>query len=263
MTLKLFISILTAITCISCSIFAEDGWIQLFNGKNLEGWTPKVKGYPLGVNFGNTFRVKDGLLQVRYDDPAYDGKFEGRFAHLFYKTPFSRYIIRFEYRFVGKQIKGGPGWAVRNNGLMLHGQPPETMRINQDFPVSLEAQLLGGITEGKKRPTLNLCTPGTNVERNGKLYTPHGLNSSSDTYCGDQWVIGEVEVWGSDKIIHRVNGKTVLEYTHPQYDPTDSDAKVLIKKNNGKLLIDHGSISIQGESAPCDFRKIELKVLPE
>ena len=42
----------------------SDDWIQLFNGKDLEGWTPKFTGYPLGVNHLNTFRVEDGLFKV-------------------------------------------------------------------------------------------------------------------------------------------------------------------------------------------------------
>ncbi|MBQ9430861.1 MAG: DUF1080 domain-containing protein [Kiritimatiellae bacterium] len=252
-----FAALAAALLCVPA--FAEDGWIPLFNGKNLDGWMPKIKGYPLGENFANTFRVEDGLLKVRYGD-EYQGEFKNRFGHLFYKTPYSRYLLRFEYRFVGEQLKDGPGWARRNNGLMLHGQDPATMRLDQDFPVSIEVQLLGGFETGS-RSTLNLCTPGTNVEKDGKLYTPHGLSSTSETYRGDVWVTGEVEVRGSEKIIHRINGRIVLEYDHPQYDPTDGDAKKLIEANGGKLAIDRGTISIQSESAPCDFRKIELKVL--
>jgi hypothetical protein len=240
---------------------AEDGWVQLFNGKNLDGWTPKIKGFPAGENFGNTFRVADGILQVRYDSPAYEGKFKGRFGHLFYKTSYSRYILRTEYRFVGKQLPDGPGWATRNNGLMIHGQTPESMPLNQDFPASIEVQLLGGFEKGT-RSTANLCTPGTNVVVKDKLYTPHGLNSTSETFRGDQWVTVEVEVHGSERIIHRVNGKEVLRYEKPQYDKKDKIALPLIKAANGKLLIESGTISIQSESAPTDFRKIELKQLP-
>ena len=240
--------------------YGAEEWIQLFNGKDLSGWTPKIKGYPLGVNFGNTFRVQDGILKVRYDDLAYEGKFKGRFGHLFYKTPYSRYLLRFEYRMVGKQLPDGPGWANRNNGLMLHGQQPETMSLNQDFPVSIEVQLLGGFPKGR-RTTLNLCTPGTHVEYKGRLYTPHVLNSNSETYRGDQWVTAEIEVRGSEEIIHRIDGKEVLSYKHPQYDPRSNDARPLIEGAGGKLLIDRGTISIQSESAPTDFRKIELKKL--
>ena len=191
------------------------GWIQLFNGKDLTGWVPKIKGYDLGVNFGDTFRVEDGLLKVRYD--KYGGKFASRFGHLFYKKPFKNYILRVEYRFVGEQLPDGPGWAYRNNGIMILGQDPNTMGKNQSFPVSIEVQLLGGKETGE-RPTANLCTPGTNVVRDGKLYTPHILKSTSKTYRGDQWVTVTVEVRGNT-VKHIVDGKVVLEYTDPQLDP--------------------------------------------
>ena len=42
-------------------------WIQLFNGRDLDGWTPKFAKHDLGENFNDTFRVEDGLLKVRYD----------------------------------------------------------------------------------------------------------------------------------------------------------------------------------------------------
>jgi len=257
--MKLRLSALFALTfALALGARADDGWISLFNGKDLDGWIPKIKGYPLGENFANTFRVEDGLLKVRYD--GYDGAFKNRFGHLFYKTPFTNYILRIEYRFVGEQLPDGPGWAKRNSGAMIHGQSAESMRIDQDFPVSIEVQLLGGFGSGN-RTTANLCTPGTNVERNGELYTPHGLNSKSKTYHGDEWVTVEIEARGSETIIHRIGGEVVLAYDKPQYDPRDGDAKKLIEANGGKLLIEGGTISLQSESAPCDFRKVEIKIL--
>ena len=42
--------------------------IQLFNGKDLTGWTPNFKNRDVGENYKNTFRVVDGLLTVSYDD---------------------------------------------------------------------------------------------------------------------------------------------------------------------------------------------------
>lgn len=248
------------LAAIALNATADDGWIQLFNGKNLDGWTPKIKGHPAGENFGNTFRVEDGILQVRFDNPAYEGKFKNRFGHLFHKGSYTNYILRAEYRMVGEQLPDGPGWARRNNGLMIHGQTPESMRIDQDFPVSIEVQLLGGLGSGN-RSTANLCTPGTHVVYGGKLYTPHGLNSKSKTYHGDQWVTVEIEARGSDTIIHRIDGETVLQYDKPQYDPGDGDAKRLMDANGGNPLIGGGTISIQAESAPTDFRKIEIKIL--
>ena len=112
-------------------------WIQLFNGKDLSGWKVKITGHDLGDNFGKTFRVEDGVLKVGYD--AYKG-FGTKFGHLFYEKPFSHYIIRCEYRFTGKQVMGGPSWAFRNSGIMVHGQSPEAMGKDQNFPVSIEVQ---------------------------------------------------------------------------------------------------------------------------
>ncbi len=233
---------------------ADGEWIQLFNGKDLDGWTPKIRYCELGDNFGDTFRVENGLLKVAYD--KYD-KFGERFGHLFYKEPYSNYILRVEYRFVGEQCPGGPGWAVRNSGAMLHGESPTTMSKDQDFPASIEVQFLGGSGSGT-RTTANLCTPGTNVVMKGELVTRHCTNSTSETYHGDQWVTVEIEVRGSKLMKHIINGKTVLEYNEPQLDERDAHAKELAAKAGTKLLA-VGTISLQSESHPIEFRKVELK----
>jgi hypothetical protein len=235
----------------------KEGFVSLFNGKDLTGWTPKIRGFKLGENHNETFRVAEGMIQVRYD--KYD-MFDGKFGHLFYKQPFSHYILRVEYRFVGTQCKGGPGWAIRNSGIMFHGQDPATMRLDQDFPVSIEYQMLGGLGKGP-RPTGNMCSPGTNIVLDEKVYTTHCKNSQSKTFDGDVWVLAEVEVHGSDKVIHRINGEVVMQYSQPQLDPKDPDSAKLIKARDGKLLLDSGTISLQAESHPCDFRNIMIKEL--
>jgi hypothetical protein len=232
-------------------------WKPLFNGKDLDGWTPKIKGYDLGENAADTFRFEDGAIKVSYD--KYDA-FDGKFGHLFYKDKFSHYRLKVEYRFTGRQCKGGPSWALRNSGVMLHCQDPKTLGKDQDFPVSIEAQFLGGMGKAK-RTTCNLCTPGTNVVLNGKLFTPHCINAKSKTFHGDQWVTAEIEVNGSGKIQHFINGEMVLEYEQPQLDPKDADAKKLIKDD--KLLIEEGYIALQSESHPIEFRKVEIKALKE
>ncbi len=234
----------------------QEQWIQLFNGQDLTGWTPKIRHSPLGENYGQTFRVEDGVLKVVYD-PEFYPQFDERFGHLFYEQSFSHYRLRAEYRFVGQQVAGGPGWAIRNNGFMLHCQDPKSMRVEQDFPVSIEVQLLGGDGQNP-RTTANLCTPGTNVVLNGKLFLPHCTSSKSKTYHGDQWVTVEIEVRGSRTIKHLMEGEVVLEYTEPQLDPRDADAKSLSEARQGALLLEEGFISIQAESAPIEFRKIEL-----
>lgn len=235
---------------------SAESWIQLFNGKDLNDWQIKFKGEELGENYQNTFRVEDGILRVSYENWS---EWNGKFGHMFFKDEFSNYRLRVEYRFVGEQVPGGPGWAYRNNGLMLHGQSAESMELDQDFPTSIEVQLLGG-NGTDERHTMNLCTPGTNVVMNGELFTPHCVDSNSKTFHGDQWVSVEVEVLGGEVVRHFVEGVEVLSYEKPQYDPNDEYAKKLIPEN-GDLILSKGTISIQAESHSTDFRKIELLVL--
>ncbi|MGB6044563.1 MAG: DUF1080 domain-containing protein [Pirellulales bacterium] len=243
MTLMLLFTITTASAEEQADTSDKSEWIQLFNGKNLDGWKVKIRGHELGDNDRDTFRVVDGLLTVSYD--KYDN-FDDKFGHLFYETSYSDYVIRVEYRFIGDQVPGGAGWAFRNSGIMVHGQSPESMKKDQKFPNSIEVQLLGGKGTGE-RPTANLCTPGTNVVLDGKLWKQHCLNSKSETYHGDQWVSVELEVRGDKQIRHIIDGKVVLEYTAPQLD-------------DGTLLHE-GSISLQSESHPVQFRKVELRKL--
>lgn len=252
----------TLLACCALALFsslasaADEDWIQLFNGRDLSGWTPKLTHHELGDNFGDTFRVEDGLLEVRYD--RYPDGFQTQFGHLFYAKPYSYYRLRVEYRFVGEQAAGGPGpWATRNSGIMFHSQAPQTMTREQDFPISIEAQFLGGLSDGKPRPTLSMCSPGTEVVYDGGLYPKHCLPSASQTYDGDQWLQIELIVLGGAHITHIVNGEKVLEYSLPQigggvvanFDPQ--------AKPDGEL-VSGGYIALQSESHPLDVRKIEL-----
>ncbi|MBE8723154.1 DUF1080 domain-containing protein [Sphingobacterium sp. Ka21] len=227
--------------------------IQLFNGKDMNDWTAKIRLHETGENYAQTFRVEDGLLKVRYD--GYDN-FNQQYGHIAYNKPFGHYILRVEYRFVGEQAKGGEGWAWRNSGAMLHGQSPQTMLKDQDFPISIEGQFLGGDGTAE-RTTSNLCTPGTNVYYMNELFTPHCTSSTSNTYHGDQWVTAEFVVLGDSIIRHVLEGKTVLEYTKPQIgggNVSDFDKNA---KPDGKALTE-GYIYLQSESHPIDFRKVEL-----
>jgi hypothetical protein len=232
----------------------SEEWVALFDGKSLDGWTPKIAGYETGENFANTFRVENGVLEVGYE--GYGGTFKNRFGHLFYKTPFSHYRLAVEYRFVGQQVADGPQWAWANSGVMIHGQPAATMRKDQDFPICIEVQLLGGPATGE-RTTGNLCTPGTNVVMDGKLVTTHCVNSTSPTLRGDQWVRAEIEAHGSGKVVHKINGQAVLSYEKPQFGGGNVNGHDPAIKKDGEL-IEGGSISLQSESHPVEFRKVEI-----
>lgn len=231
----------------------KEEWVQLFNGENLDGWIPKIAKHETNDNYANTFRVEDGIMKVSFD--GY-GDYDSQYGNIFYKEPFSYYKIAVEYRFVGEQAPGGPDWAFRNSGIMVHSQSPSSMPKDQDFPISIEVQLLGGSNQGE-RPTANLCTPGTNVEMNGKLFTPHCLSSKSKTYHGDQWVRVEVVVLGDSQIQHIVEGEVVLSYERPQIGGGQVNGYDPAIKKDGTLLSD-GYIALQSESHPIEFRKVEL-----
>ncbi|MGQ9620812.1 MAG: 3-keto-disaccharide hydrolase [Bacteroidales bacterium] len=242
---------LVAISCTSEGKKEKEEWIQLFNGKNLDNWFIKIKGHKLGENYNNTFRVEDGILKVSYDN--YE-KFNASYGHIFYKTPFSYYKMRIEYRFVGEQCPEGPSWAFRNNGIMFHCQSPESMLLDQDFPVSIEAQLLGG--DGvSERTTMNVCTPGTHIVMDSNLITQHCTNSKSKTYHGDVWVTAELVVYGDSIIHHIVNGDTVLTYSKPQVGGSNKPVDYSVPDGT---LLKEGYIALQAESHPTEFRKVEL-----
>lgn len=233
---------------------ANKKWISLFNGKDINDWMVKIQHHDINVNFASTFRVEDGIIKVRYD--GY-GDFNDQFGHLYYKKPYSWYHLKMEYRFVGEQHKGAPSYTLRNSGVMFHSQDPRTMPKEQDWPISVEMQFLGGLGDGKPRPTGNMCSPGTEIVIQGKIAASHCVNSTSKTYDGEQWVRAELIVLGDSLVTHIINGDTVLRYSKPQigggvvnrYDPSI--------KQDGKLL-SSGYIALQSEGHPVDFRNIEL-----
>lgn len=230
---------------------APSEYVSLFNGKDLEGWTPKISGFKAGENYKNTFRVEDGLLKVSYAD--YDS-FRGEFGHLFYKELFDNYKLRIEYRFSKVRTNGGPDWAFSNSGVMFHSQSAESMGIDQDFPVSLEAQFLG--SEGERtRTTMNLCTPGMHVTMGDTLTRIHCIDSKSKPIQNGDWVTIELIVYGDSIIHHLVNGDTVMTYSKPiiggGYVPENYSVP-------DGTPIKEGYICLQAESHAIDFRKVEV-----
>lgn len=237
---------------------AEPEWVSLFNGKDLTGWTPKIAKHSLGKNAFETFRVEDGILKCEYDHYP---KFDQQFGHLYTNLAYSHYLLRMEYRFTGKMMEDAPHYVNLNSGVMVHAQSPQSMTLDQGFPASIEFQFLADEGTGP-RPTGNVCTPGTNIEINGKLVTQHIVKSSAKNLPADQWVKIEMEVRGNEEIIHRVNGKEVLRYQKPQLDP---EGRVIKTKSlleaGAPIPLSFGHIALQAEGQPVWFRNIEIKQL--
>lgn len=234
---------------------SADPWRDLFDGNDLEGWTVKVHHYEPGVNYANTFRAEDGIIKVRYDE--YEGEFNDRFAHLYYDTPLSYYHLSMEYRFVGEIHPGTPSYAIKNSGIMFHSQDPMTMLKEQDWPISVEMQFLAGVEQGEKRPTGNMCSPGTAIVYDGKLDERHCISSSAETFFGDQWVKADLIVYGDSLVKHIINDKLVMEYTHPQIGGGVANRFDPKYKIDG-MLLKEGHIALQSEGQPIDFRNVRL-----
>ena len=239
-------------------------WEQLFNGKDLSGWDIKIAGHAVNDNYLDTYRVENGMIRISYDKYK---NFDKKFGHMYFNKPYSHYIVRFTYRFVGEQTPGGAVWNVRNSGVMVHSQSAKSNSLNQDFPVSLEVQMLGGLGKGP-RYTANLCTPGTQVYMNGKLNPAHCIDSKSKTYDGDQWITIDAVVLGDSIVHHIIEGDTVLTYQRlevgggfvsGQYDfkfaGIDNGDYWMARQNTP---LGSGYIALQAESHPIDFRRVEL-----
>ncbi|MDV3457955.1 DUF1080 domain-containing protein [Sphingomonas sp. HF-S4] len=229
-------------------------WQSIFDGKTLAGWTPKITGRALGEDPLHMFVVQDGAIRVSH---ANYSRFEGDFGHLFWKAPLGAYRIRFDYRLLGESLPGIQPWQASNSGIMFHAQPPATMRRDQQFPVSLEFQLLG-VPRPTREPSGNLCTPGTTVVIEGTRDPRHCILSTSPLLPVGRWTKAALEVLPDGRITHFIDGKPVLHYSAAELDPQDKDAQPLIAAAGGKLALRQGYIALQSEGHQIEFRKIEV-----
>lgn len=254
-TILYFCFLCFLISCTWKNKLQDNGWQSLFNGKNLEGWIVKIHHHDPGDNYANTFRVVNEVIQVNYD--GYDS-FDDRYGHLYYQEPFSSYQLKFKYRFTDQWMEDAPGYTYRNSGVMFHSQDPGTILKEQDWPISVEFQMLADAGNGKERPTGNMCSPGTEVYYKGEMDPRHCISSSSPTFQYDEWVEGELIVYGDSLVIHKINGEKVLEYTHPQIGGGVANRFDPAIKIDGKPLKE-GYIALQAEGQGVEFKDIWIR----
>jgi len=236
-------------------------WRPLFDGKTLNGWTAKIAKRPAGENYRQTFVADHGVIRVSYAN--YD-KLDGQFGHLFYKTPFKAYRLRLTYRFL---TEGGlpdtPAWARSNSGVMFHSQSPESMTVDQPFPVSVEFQLLGKDGDAP-RPTGAVCTPGTTITIDGAKVKEHCTPSANaPTIPNGTWTKLELEVRPDGEVFEKIDGVVVHHYADVTLDPDDTvagGAKPYILAR-GAQRVTEGYIALQSEGHPIEFKDIEIQEL--
>ena len=233
-------------------------WTELFNGQDLTGWVPKIRGHVVGLDPMGTYRVEDGFLTVSYEN--YGDAFDNRFGHLFFDQSFDHYLLLVEYRFIDERAPQAPDWTYKNSGVMLHSQSPDTMLRGQDFPISIEVQFLGGPEGDMVRPTANMCSPGTHINWQGEFTDTHCINSDAPTFRGDEWVTVEVEVKRDELVRHYVNGVAVMEYGGlVTGGGVVSGHLESLKPERAPLT--RGYISLQSEGHALQFRRVALKNL--
>ena len=234
----------------------SEQWVNLFNGNDLTNWTVKINHHKVGENYGNTFRVEDGLLKVRYDQY----EFNDEFGHLFYNTPFDNFHLRLDYRFIGEFEEGAPSYARLNSGVMFHSQSPRSINLDQNWPISVEMQFLADTGDGS-RFTGSMCSPGTDVVYAQKIYPEHCLPSNFKALTKEQWVHAELIV-KQNTITHMINGEVVLQYSRPTIDGKDG---IVVGqspeyKEHGKIL-QSGYIGLQSEGQSIEFKNIIIRRL--
>jgi hypothetical protein len=226
---NLLLLIVVTIAAFSGNAFCAEASVQLFNGKDLDGWHVDVPDMDKDPNATSPFIVRDGML-VSLGDPN---------GHLITDTLYENYRIDVEYRFAGE-----PG----NCGVLVHASTPRA--LYEMFPKSLEVQMNHehagdfwcivldvtvpdmekrrgpkkewGVTEGKKRRILNLTDGSEN---------PVGEWNRMRIECvGD-----EVKVW--------VNG----DFVNHGFDCEATK----------------GQIAIQAEGSEVEFRKLLLTPIDE
>ena len=234
---------------------AQTGWRPLFDGRTLDGWTPKIAGYPAGEDPLNTFRVRDGVIVVGYE--SYQDGFKGRFGHLFYKTPFKSFRFSTKYRFVGEPAQGTPKYAFYNSGVMIFAQSPQSMSLQQAFPASAEAQILAQYGD-QKWTTGNVCTPGVDISMDGALVKAHCTNSKIPASPNGVWVELEIDVSPTGVVTQKINGETALVYDKVQLDPKDVAARRLVPAD-GTLALAEGYIALQAEGQPVEFKDVRIR----
>jgi hypothetical protein len=101
---------------------AEEGEIVLFNGRNLDGWTPALQDPAAKPE--EVWSVQDGVLVCNGR-----GKKSGYLRTV--RDDFQNYTLTLQWRFP----EGTPGG---NSGVLVHASTPNALGV---WPKSLEAQL--------------------------------------------------------------------------------------------------------------------------
>lgn len=230
-----------------------DGWVNLFNGKDLTGWVPLIHKHKVGENVYDTFRADsvNKVIKVLYDKYP-NLEFGGRCGNLYYNRRLTNYRIKVTYRFQEPLVKNPVGWSKNNSGLMIFGIDPATVTGDPEFPPLIEIQLLGSPSQpgGGGTTSPNYCEPGgmTMQQHTGGC----GNNGTGKTpNPAAQWTTVEADV--------HVTGQTKI-YQHPD---TTNAVLTMSGPRYQNAAVTGGYIALQSEGQPIEYKDILLKELPQ
>jgi hypothetical protein len=201
---------------------AQSKSIQLFNGRNLDGWIPylwdaKEKKQDTTTPVSGVWTVKDGVLHCT-------GKPVGYIRTV---DEYDNYRLSLEWRWPEGTERG-------NNGVLVHTTTPNALGV---WPKSIEVQLAKDNAGDFWVIGTTLEVPDVEKRRQGRRHL--NLTDGSEKPVGE-WNKIEIECQG-DEIKVWVNGDLVNHAT--------------------KCSVTRGAISLQSEGAPVMFRNIVLTPL--
>lgn len=237
-------------------IATDDGFTQLYNGENFDGWDLKIRnGDPEMA--ARVFSVgKDGVVHVFKDFPdGFELNTGKNDTHglMYTEKSYSRFIFRFEYKWGKKRMNNFGRWQY-DAGMYYH------VYNDRIWPYGIEYQVrYNHVTEENhtgdfwaSRTLLQWYADESGQFRlpgeGGGLQSRRGGEHRAKTDApfhalDDQWNICEVIVMSDNYAIHKLNGEIVNLATG--------------------LSVSEGVIGLQSETAEIFYRNIEIKEFDE
>src|SRR5882724_7680578 len=240
----------------------DEGWIPLFNGKNLDGWYSFQPTTGRNNEPKKFFKVTDGMIHVLdlSEDPH---EWKGAVGYLATNQEYSDVRIHLEYKWGTKRFARSLE-GKRNSGLMYLVVGPDKM-----FPRSVECQieetdtgdlwLVDGIsiTTWLVDPYSSMYSddpsaPGAKRVIGGPTIPASRVLKSGDFEDRTGWNTVEVILDG-DRSTHIINGRIVNRaWDIKQPDPADPNRMIPLKV---------GHIALEAEGSEIWFRNIKIKPL--
>lgn len=229
---------------------STDGWVNLFNGKDLTGWVPLIHKSKVGENYMDTFRADsvNKVIRIAYDKYP-NQSFDGRIGNLYYNKRLTNYRVRVTYRFIEPQAKNPVSWGRNNSALMIFAVDPYTITGDPQLPPMIELQLLGSPSAGGTTSPNYCDLGGMSMQQHSARCGNNGSGKAPNP--ANQWTTVEAEV--------HVTGVTKVF----QLPDTTNPAQTMSGPRYMNQAVTGGFVALQSESQPIEFKDILLKELPQ